>query len=151
MRKVLHFNGATFGIRPCRLKAGVSDGTFEFKTHLLGKLVDGAHPALGSALEIGDLQRHLAGKQQCRNCALELVSQKFAAPQAKTRTGGACRLYGCERSKPLGPISRLSSWFEGAWSDAAWLSAAPGMTERECAGINSSTGRPRSRDGSSTP
>jgi hypothetical protein len=40
--------------------ANASDGTFELEAHFLGKFVDGAHPAFGSALEIRNL---LGGKQ----------------------------------------------------------------------------------------
>jgi hypothetical protein len=50
------------------------NGTVELEAHLLGKFVDGSHPALGFALEIRNLQRHFAGKQQRRDRALEFVS-----------------------------------------------------------------------------
>lgn len=57
--------------------AKASDGTFELEANFLGQFVHGADPAFGYALEIRNLQRHFAGKQQCCNRALEFVSQSL--------------------------------------------------------------------------
>lgn len=38
--------------------ARASNGTVALEAHLLGKFVDGSHPALGFALDIRNLQRH---------------------------------------------------------------------------------------------
>lgn len=62
--------------RRARLRRCASDGTFEFETHFLGKLVDAAHLAFGFAWETRNLQRQFAGKQQGRHCAFELISQR---------------------------------------------------------------------------
>ena len=52
-----------------------SNRAFELQANLFCQFVDGAHPAFGSALQIGDLQRHFAGEQQCRDRTLKCVSQ----------------------------------------------------------------------------
>ena len=71
------FGGATWETGRCRLWIRVSDWIFELEAYLPGKFVDAAHPVLGFALKIGNLQCHLAGKQQCCNRALDFVSQSL--------------------------------------------------------------------------